>query len=176
MEKVPLKNKSSPPNNWMVIYTRSNWEKKAVKLLADQNIISFCPLIKVSKKWSDRSKTVEQPLFKSYVFVYVNTYDQLKVQETTGVLNFVTHCGRAVTVTEPEIDRIKTIIDTYSEIEVIDTRQFNRGDKILIKNGPLVDFEGEIVDVQNTNVLMVLDQLGCTIIVKVNKSEILHSN
>jgi transcription antitermination factor NusG len=160
----------------MVIYTRSNWEKKTVKLLTDRGIISFCPIIKVNRKWSDRIKIVEQPLFKSYIFVYINAVDQLKVQETTGVIAFVKHCGKPVTVTVPEIDRIKTLINNYSAIEVVNTRQFVRGDRIEIAKGPFLDLKGEIVDVQNTVVLMTLDQLGCSLIVKVDKREILHAS
>jgi len=59
-------------DNWMVLYTRSRWEKKVDKLLKEQNIISYCPVVKTSKQWADRSKTVEIPLFNSYLFVRAN--------------------------------------------------------------------------------------------------------
>jgi hypothetical protein len=46
-------------NNWMVLYTRSRWEKKADQSLKDKNVVSYCPLVKTSKQWVDRNKTVE---------------------------------------------------------------------------------------------------------------------
>ena len=42
----------------------------------EKKIESYCPLNKVRKKWSDRMKTVEEPLFKSYVFARVNDEEQ----------------------------------------------------------------------------------------------------
>ena len=54
---------------WYAIYTRPRWEKKVDLLLKDQGLESYCPLNKVKRKWSDRIKLVEEPLFKSYVFV-----------------------------------------------------------------------------------------------------------
>ena len=54
---------------WLAVYTRPRWEKKVDQLLKEQGTESYCPLNKVKRKWSDRVKTVEEPLFKSYVFV-----------------------------------------------------------------------------------------------------------
>jgi transcription antitermination factor NusG len=66
-------------SHWYALYTKPRWEKKVHALLTDKKIESYCPLNKVRKKWSDRMKTVEEPLFKSYVFVRVNEEEQTKV-------------------------------------------------------------------------------------------------
>ena len=58
-------------SNWSVIKTRSRWEKKVARLLKQKGIDTFCPLLKAKRQWSDRVKTIEQPLLKSYVFVKV---------------------------------------------------------------------------------------------------------
>jgi transcription antitermination factor NusG len=57
---------------WYAIYTRPRWEKKVNFLLQGKGIESYCPLNKVRRKWSDRIKTIEEPLFKSYVFVKID--------------------------------------------------------------------------------------------------------
>jgi transcription antitermination factor NusG len=54
---------------WYAVYTRPRWEKKVAALLLHKGIESYCPLNKVRRRWSDRTKTIEEPLFKSYVFV-----------------------------------------------------------------------------------------------------------
>ena len=62
------------PNNvrhWYAIYTRPRWEKKVYGMLMEKEVETYCPLNKVQKKWSDRLKWVEEPLFKSYLFVKV---------------------------------------------------------------------------------------------------------
>ncbi len=55
--------------HWYAIYTKPRWEKKVHHLLSEKGLEAYCPLNKVTRKWSDRMKTVEEPLFKSYVFV-----------------------------------------------------------------------------------------------------------
>jgi transcription antitermination factor NusG len=55
---------------------------------------SYCPLNKVRRKWSDRVKIVEQPLFKSYVFVKVSDEERTTVRMTPGTINFVYWGGK----------------------------------------------------------------------------------
>ena len=74
---------------WFAIYTRPRWEKKVNLLLQEQGVESYCPLNKVRRKWSDRVKTIEEPLFKSYVFVKVSDEEKTTVRMTAGVMNFV---------------------------------------------------------------------------------------
>ena len=56
---------------WYAVYTKPRWEKKVNSLLLQKGIEVYCPLNKVRRKWSDRIKTIEEPLFKSYVFVKI---------------------------------------------------------------------------------------------------------
>ena len=74
---------------WLAIYTKPRWEKKVNSLLKENGVESYCPVNKVRRKWSDRMKIVEEPLFKSHVFVKVNDTDKTKVRMTNGVLPFV---------------------------------------------------------------------------------------
>ena len=61
---------------WHALYVRSRAEKKVLAQLEDMGIQAYLPLITHVKQWSDRKKKVEEPLFKSYVFVYSNvSYD-----------------------------------------------------------------------------------------------------
>ncbi|MEY3186716.1 MAG: hypothetical protein RL675_540, partial [Bacteroidota bacterium] len=57
------------------------------KELEKKGFEAYCPLNKVRRKWSDRMKTVEEPLFKSYVFVRVEQKEMTEVRYVDGVLN-----------------------------------------------------------------------------------------
>ena len=70
---------------WYAIYTRPRWEKKVNHLLLQKGVESYCPLNKVRRKWSDRIKIIEEPLFKSYVFVKVAESDRTEIRMTDGV-------------------------------------------------------------------------------------------
>jgi transcription antitermination factor NusG len=89
---------------WYAIYTKPRWEKKVARLLQENGIESYCPLNKVQRKWSDRVKVVEEPLFKSYVFVRVNEEEKTPVRMTNGVVNYVYWQGKPALVKDKEIE------------------------------------------------------------------------
>src|SRR5215470_16647273 len=88
---------------WYAIYTRPRWEKKVNSLLVEKGVESYCPLNKVRRKWSDRLKIVEEPLFKSYVFVKIDDREKTVVRMTDGVINFVYWNKKPAIVKEKEI-------------------------------------------------------------------------
>src|SRR6476646_1947607 len=101
---------------WLAVYTKPRWEKKIDRLLIETGIESYCPLNKVHRKWSDRMKMVEEPLFKSYVFVHVNPEEEKKVREVNGVLNFVYWLGKPAVIRQKEIERIKRFLNDYNNV------------------------------------------------------------
>ena len=58
---------------WFVLYTRPGCERKVAELLEKKHVEVYCPLSKTNKQWSDRKKPALQPLFSSYVFVFITT-------------------------------------------------------------------------------------------------------
>ena len=57
---------------WYALYTKPRWEKKIDSVLIRKGVESWCPLQKIERQWSDRKKIIEDPLFKSYVFVRID--------------------------------------------------------------------------------------------------------
>src|SRR3954462_4857025 len=106
-------------SRWYAIYTRPRWEKKVNTLLSEKKIESYCPLNKVRRKWSDRIKTVEEPLFKSYVFVKIDDAERSNVRMTNGVVNFVYWNGKPAVIREKEIQTIKRFLNEYEQVEVV---------------------------------------------------------
>ena len=103
----PFKKISRLSRKWLAVYTRPRWEKKVNQLLIEKGLESYCPLNKVRRKWSDRVKIVEEPLFKSYVFVKVRDDDRTAVRMTNGAINFVYWEGKPAVIKEKEINAIK---------------------------------------------------------------------
>ena len=56
---------------WYVLYTKHRNEKKVAQRLSEAGYTVYCPLQKVRRQWSDRTKVVEEPLFKSYLFIQI---------------------------------------------------------------------------------------------------------
>lgn len=162
--------------NWMVLYTRSRWEKKVDQLLKDQNFNSFCPLVKTSRQWVDRNKVVEVPLFRSYLFVQADHLEQSRIMQTSGVVNFISHCGKPATLNNAEIERIRTIVKNYTDIEAVSLEDINIGDSVKVINGPLLNHKGEIAQIQGKSVIMVIDNMNCALTVKINHRELSNAN
>lgn len=155
--------------NWYVVYTRSRWEKKTDLLLKEKSIQSFCPIVKTRRKWADRNKVVEFPLFSSYLFVYADPREQVQVRQTAGVVNFVYHEGKPAIISEQEIERIQDIVQRYPDVEAVSLHPFHIGDRVRI-NDPLLDLQGEIVEIQGKSVVMVLEPLNCALVARVKVS------
>ena len=104
---------------WLALYTRPRWEKKVHALLTEKGIESYCPLNKVRRQWSDRVKTVEEPLFKSYVFVRVNEGERTAVRLTSGAINFIYWNGKPAQIREKEIVAIRKFLDEHEDVELM---------------------------------------------------------
>lgn len=95
---------------WHIIQTRPRWEKKVADSLDQKGIESYCPLRKVKRKWSDRIKTLDEPLFKSCVFVKILPEQKTEVRLTEGVVNFVYHKGKPALVTGKEVAHFRKFL------------------------------------------------------------------
>ncbi|MBP1652940.1 MAG: NusG antitermination factor, partial [Bacteroidetes bacterium] len=69
-------------NFWYAVYTKPRWEKKVAESLIRKQVETYCPINRVTHQWSDRKKVVEEPLFKSYVFVRIPDTMKTTVRET----------------------------------------------------------------------------------------------
>lgn len=154
---------------WIVVYTRSNFEKRIDKNLKEQGILSYCPLITCRNQWADRVKTIEKPFFSSYLFVKASPFDIMKVRSSPGVINLITNNGKPAVVTDQEIEQIKLITRNYSDAQVVSIESLRIGDKVKINDGALFSVEGVVNKVMGTKILMIIEQLGCAVVVKANQ-------
>src|SRR3981081_133991 len=97
---------------WYAIHTRSRHEKMVAEQLERQSIESFLPVVKRTRKWSDRTKEVELPLFSGYNFVRVAlaSADRLRVLQTHGVAGFVGINGYGTAIPDNQIQDIRTLL------------------------------------------------------------------
>jgi transcription antitermination factor NusG len=159
-------------SKWYAIYTRPRWEKKVNNLLLQKGIESYCPLNKVRRKWSDRVKTIEEPLFKSYVFVKITDEERTNVRMTNGVVNFVYWNGKPANIKDKEIVTIKRFLDEHENVEVV-KMELNAGDTVQVIAGPMMDKEGKVLEVKNKTVKVCIDSLGYMLIAYIDKSKLL---
>lgn len=140
-------------------------------LLSEKGFESYCPLNKVRRKWSDRVKIVEEPLFKSYVFVKVSEDDRSAVRLTTGAVNFVYWNGKPAVVKEREITAIKRFLNEYENVEALRV-DLKINQRVRITNGTLMDHEGKVVDIRHKIAKIAIDSLGYILVAYIERSKL----
>lgn len=116
-------------------------------------------------------KVVEEPLFKSYVFVKVNDEDRTGVRMTPGIINFVYWEGRPAVIKEKEITAIKKFLDEYENVEV-KPLEVKVNQRVMITTGPLMDQEGQVLEVKNKKAKVAIDSLGYVLVASVEKTKL----
>ena len=129
---------------WYAIYTKARNEKKVAKLLSRAGIEHFLPLIKREKVWSDRRKIVEEPLFSSYLFVYVGLTEQYTVVSTPGVVRFISFEGRKVPVRVEQLEAVKVFIETGEDI-TLNEADYSTGKRVRVIAGSMKGLEGVLI-------------------------------
>lgn len=170
MAKLCMKN-STPVKKWLAVYTRPRWEKKVNQLLTEKGMECYCPLNKVRRKWSDRIKTVEEPLFKSYVFVRVSDEDKSAVRMTSGAINFVYWNGKPAVIKDKEIIAIKRFLNEYENVEARPA-ELKLNQRVRITNGTLMDHEGEVLDIRHRVAKVAIDSLGYILIAYIDRTKL----
>lgn len=162
----------SKQKHWYALYTKPRWEKKVHELLLQKGLQSYCPLNKVRKKWSDRYKMVEEPLFKSYVFVRVTDEERADVRFVDGVVNYVYWLGKPAQVKEIEIERIKRFLNEFEDVEVEQLPEPKQGDKVVITSGVFMDQEGRILSADKKRVEVLIESLGFKLVATLDKEKV----
>ena len=156
---------------WLAVYSRPRWEKKVNQLLAEKGFESYCPLNKIRRKWSDRVKLVEEPLFKSYIFVKVTEEDRTAVRMTPGVVNFVYWDGKPAVIKEKEINAIRRFLNEYENVAV-ESLDLRLRQRVKITTGPLMDQVGEVLSVRHKTVKVAIDSLGYVLVAHIDRSRL----
>jgi transcription antitermination factor NusG len=126
--------------SWIAVYTKSRHEKAVYSLFSDKGIETYLPLIRRKRKWSDRTKWIDVPLFRSYVFAFIDLKDYLDVLQTDGVLHIVKFRNHIATIPESQIEGLRQMIDGgYDPVPI---EYLVLGDKVRIRGGPLTGIEG----------------------------------
>jgi transcription antitermination factor NusG len=162
---------SALTSHWYAIYTKPRWEKKVHALLTEKKIESYCPLNKVRKKWSDRMKTVEEPLFKSYVFARVTGEEQTQVRMTAGVMNFVYWQGKPAIIPAREIETIRKFLNEYENVTA-EPIQLKEAGRVTIRTGLFMDHEAKILKIEGNRVKVVIESIGYSLVASIDKKNL----
>ena len=153
---------------WNVLYTKTRNEKKVFERLTNIGVDAYCPCQRTLKQWSDRKKWVDEPVFKSYIFVKVPESESQKLQilNTPGVVRFLYWLGQPAQVRQGEIDGIRSFLGEHQSVESI---SFDAGLKLNVKQGVLKGSEGVVLYQTKNEVVLRVEKLGMSLVARLPK-------
>jgi transcriptional antiterminator RfaH len=159
--------KQDTSKSWYAMYTKPRWEKKVDVYLKEAGIESFLPIRRTLKQWSDRKKWIEEPLFRSYIFVNIEPKDYYNALNVTGIVRYISFEGKAVKIPERQIRMVQDLLEMNVEIEVTD-EPIIPGERVKIRYGALKDIEGELVEFRSKSVVALrIDHVSGSILVSI---------
>lgn len=160
---------------WYAVYTKPRWEKKVNAKLLNKGVESWCPVQKLQRQWSDRKKIIEDPLFKSYVFVHIDDTERTKVLMTEGALQFIYYLKKPAVIRDEEIELIRSyLLEKDVQITVQNLKQFEEKDLVIISKGVFMDAEGVVIKGGKRKVYVKLDSLDQLMIVEFPAAHLKH--
>jgi transcription termination/antitermination protein NusG len=128
---------------WFVLTVKPRHEKTTAQRLRMRELQDFLPLYRVRRAWSDRTQTLELPLFPGYVFCRFNYQQRLHVLNTPGVRSIVGFGATDVPVEDETVEALQMLVASgrpmgpQSRILV--------GERVRITQGPLEGVRGTLV-------------------------------
>jgi transcription antitermination factor NusG len=133
----------TPQDPWFALQVRAYREWAVADYLRGNDYEWFLPQYKCRKRWSDRVKIVDSPLFPGYLFCRFNPQNRLPILKTPGVIQIVGCNSIPIPVDEMEIEAIKALV--ASGVPNQPWPFLAVGDRIRIESGPLRGLEGILV-------------------------------
>jgi len=131
---------------WFALRVRSNYERITLSHLRDRGYQEFAPSYKTERRWSDRTKQIDQFLFPGYIFCRFDPSERLPVLTAPGVVDVVGFGKMPEPIPQAEIERVRRMVD--SGLLVTPYPFVRVGQAVLIERGPLSGVEGILVEVK----------------------------
>ena len=138
---------------WYALRIQSKLASLACATLSGKGYETYLPLCRSRRRWSDRVKQIDVPLFPGYMFCRLDARDRLPILTTAGVTNIVSAGKRPIPVDENELEDIRAIVRSGL---VMQPWPFLRvGSWVFVDRGPLAGVEGIITSIDKVHRLIV---------------------
>jgi len=129
---------------WFALRVKSRCEKLVATIAHNKGFEEFLPLYWSRRRWSDRTKSVELPLFPGYVFCRLNPEYRLPLLTIPGAIQFAGIAKTPVPIEDAEIAVIQAAVrsglsaEPWAFLEV--------GQRVRLEEGPLAGIEGIFIE------------------------------
>ena len=150
------------PRSWYLIYTKPRQERTAKLNLDRQGYDTYLPLTRERRRRQGQYIYSTDPMFSRYLFIRLNkvTDNWGPIRSTIGVTDIVRFGGQPTVVPDNLVNCIRDNEDE-SGIQITETQEFSRGNKVQIVEGPMNGYEGIFVGkTGKERAIVLLDVIG----------------
>jgi transcription antitermination factor NusG len=156
---------------WFALQVRSRWEGTTTGLLRGKGLETLLPTYTTKRKWSDRFKVVEAPLFPGYVFCRFDVHNRLPVLITPGVISVVGRGKTPIAVDDKEILSIQAAIGSGIQMEPWPYLEI--GERVRVKDDVLDGMEGILTNFRGSDrVIISVTLLRRSVALEIDRSRI----
>jgi transcription antitermination factor NusG len=158
--------------NWFALYTKPRHEFKALEQIRALSVEVYLPTIIVKKKWSDRKKKIEEPLFRGYLFIYAGEAERIISMQQPAIIRTVSFNGKPSIIPEWQIENLKKVLAEKPEVFITD--KIELGVKVRITDGPFSDVIGIVTEYKpgEKHLAVSIDLLRRSVLVRLTKESI----
>ena len=140
-------------DKWFALRVKPRAEKCVATIARNKGFEEFLPLYQCRRRWSDRFKLVELPLFPGYVFCRFNPQYRLPLLTIPGALHFVGLGKVPVPIDDAEIQAIQVLVGSGLQAEPWPF--LDAGQRVRLEQGPLAGLEGLFIEVRKQHRIVV---------------------
>jgi transcription antitermination factor NusG len=129
---------------WFALNTKLRYEEFVAKHLSNKGYEVLLPVYQCRRRWSDRVKKFELPLFPGYLFCRFDSMDRLPIVTTPGMIQIVGFGKTPVPVDDSEIAAIQRAASSDLAREPWPYLQV--GEKVRVECGALRGVEGILLN------------------------------
>jgi transcription antitermination factor NusG len=158
---------------WYGLHTQSRHEKIVAQRLEERGVTAFLPLVTEERRWSDRKKLVQLPLFSCYVFARFapERTERLRVLRVDGVFGLVGARGEGIAIPDVQIDAVRSLVE--GQLPWSSHPFLKIGQRVRIRSGALNGVEGVLVQRNGDRTLVIsVDAIQRSLSVRVEGYEV----
>lgn len=154
--------------NWYALTIKPQAEITARLALDYRGFPTLLPLYRERRRWSDRWKTIERPIFPGYLFCQFDPDFRRDVITAPGVRAIVGFGSSFEPVPEPQISAIQSAIASAAPLSPWD--YLTVGERVRVAEGPLAGVEGILADLKNSiRVVVTVELLQRSLAIEVER-------
>jgi Transcription antiterminator len=154
---------------WFALTAKHQHEATVTRLLAAKGVTVFHPTYTVVRRWKDRNKLIQMPVFPGYVFFAGGLARRIEILSTPGVFSIVSFGNMAAEISTEEVEAIRRA--AANQMPLQPHPFLSDGDRVRVTCGPLAGVSGILLRHRDTcRLILSIELLGRSAAVEIDST------